>query len=74
MPQITFDITDAQLLQLDNLNAARNKRLKEGEALHSRQTLASAAFVPALAAAVAEEEKAAAKEKEKAGKGKVEKD
>lgn len=74
MPQITFDITDAQLLQLDNLNAARNRRLKAGEAPHSRQTLAAAAFVPALAAAVAEEEKVAGKEKEKAAKGKGEKD
>ncbi len=65
MPQITFDVTAAQLLQLDNLNAARNKRLKEGEAKHSRQTVALAAFVPALAAAIADEEKAVAKEKGK---------
>jgi hypothetical protein len=61
MPQITFDVSDAQLLQIDQLNAARNQRLKAGEDPHSRQTVAAAGFAAALEADLAEEKKAAAK-------------
>jgi hypothetical protein len=69
MPQITFDVTDAQLLQLDNLNAARNAKLAEGAEPHSRETFAAQAFTPALEAALVAEPPAVAGPKGK-GKGK----
>lgn len=63
MPQITFDITDAQQKQLDDLNAATNLRLSAGAEPSSRQSFAAAAFSKALEAGLAAE---AAKAKAKA--------
>lgn len=51
MPQITFDITDAQLKQLDDLNAERNAKLAAGAEPGSRQSFVAAAFTAALSAA-----------------------
>ncbi|MEO8278031.1 MAG: hypothetical protein ABI639_17615 [Thermoanaerobaculia bacterium] len=65
MPQITFDITDAQLKQVDDLNAARNQKLAAGAQPSSRQTFAAAAIGPALEAAIAHDTKEAAKVKDK---------
>lgn len=48
MPQITFDITDAQQKQVDDLNAARNAKLAAGAPPNSRQTFAAEAFAAAL--------------------------
>lgn len=55
MPQITFDITDAQQKQVDDLNAARNAKLAAGATPSSRQTFAAEAFGVALRSAAAAE-------------------
>ncbi len=69
MPQITFDLTDAQLKQIDDLNAATNSRLAAGAKPSSRQTFAADAFGKSLASALIEEEKVVAALK---AKGKAE--
>lgn len=51
MPQITFDITDAQLKQLDDLNAGRNAKLAAGVEPSSRQSFAAEAVSSALRSA-----------------------
>lgn len=51
MPQITFDITDAQLKELDDLNAARNAKRAAGAKPSSRQSFAAEAVSACLLAA-----------------------
>lgn len=48
MPQVTIDITDAQLAALDAAVDAKNKKLKAGEEKSSRQTFAAEAIAAAI--------------------------